>query len=269
MVPLQDATLSPGSLLLIEHVEVTSAAACGRPYVLMHEDGRLVGRVTTVLTGIDLPRPPSFPKWAEWSARVHGVCGLNGLDRNAVTGPVEALNEERFFLSELYMTVAQLVRSQEDDGSHYRLRMWQAQIAAHIPPAILHSIRHGSVVQCLKQHYMQCPLIKARPDRPFANLCIHLPAVTAKTESATDLSSLHLAVTVSGKRISHICHPHPNPVFPHQGPGLGLGVGQGQGPGTIDAFFDNLIQSTENGIDFDEFFKRIPIRFHRDRFALR
>ena len=251
VLPLLDRSLSTGSVLLIEHVEVTSAGACGQPYAMLHEDGRLVGRPTTTFKNNDLPRPPSFPKWAQWSSCVHGVCGLFGPGRSAVMGSVEALNEERFFGSELYMTLSQLVRSQEDDSSHYRLRQWQAQINAHIPPQILQNIRHGSVIECLKTRYLECPLVKTRPERPFLDLCLYLSAPNEDEDK-----EVHVAVTVSGKRISHICSPK-NPSH------------YSNGQLTIDAFTDNLIQPIESGVHFDEFFRRFPIRFHRERIAIR
>lgn len=247
VLPLHDGTLSPSSILLIECVEVISAQLCGQPYVLLHDDGRLVGRTTTILGGEGiLPSPPSFPKWAEWKTHVHGVCGLDGIDRSATTGPVEALNEERFFLSELYMILPQLVRAQEDDGSHYRLRMWQTQINAHIPPSILKNIRHGSVSQCLKRHYLHCPLLKPRPDHPFANLHIHVGA--DKDKDTAEI--VRVAVTVTGKRISNVCLPS-------------------NSQATFETFSETFIQSMDNGVDFAEYFRRCPIRFHRDLFALR
>ena len=242
VLPLLDCTLSPNSILLVECVEVTSAQLCGEPYVLLHDDGRFVGRTTTILEGETLPRPPSFPKWAEWKKHVHGVCGLGGNIRSATTGPVEALNEERFFLSELYMILPQILRTQEDDGSHYRLRMWQTQISAHIPHLILKNIRHGSVSQCLRQQYLQCPLLKPRPDHAFANLHIYVGADTAETVRA--------AVTVTGRRISNVCPPSNSQV-------------------TFETFSETFLQSTDNGVDFAEYFRRCPIRFHRDLFALR
>lgn len=253
-LPLRDCTLPAGSVLLIERCEVISAVACGRPYMLIHDDGRLVGRPTTSVEGTDLPRPTAFPKWAEWTPLVHGVCGLGEIDRNAIVGPVEALNEERFYMSELWMTLAQLVQSQEDESSHYRLRRWQAQIAAHISPEILRSIRHGSVAQCLKQRYLHCPLIRIRSERPLADLYIHLSSEKKEQEDKEQV--VHMAVTVSGKRISH--------VRPPQNTAAHL-----SGQLNIDAFFDNLIHPIENGVDFDEFFRRVPIRFHRDRYAMR
>ena len=242
-LPLLDCTLSPNSILLVECVDVTSAQLCGEPYVLLHDDGRLVGKTTTILGGRGiLSAPPAFPKWAEWKTHVHGVCGLGGSNRSATTGQVEALNEERFFLSELYMILPQILRTQEDDGSHYRLRMWQTQISAHIPPLILKNIRHGSVCQCLKQQYLQCPLLKPRPDHPFANLCIH-----AGTETGDTIS---VAVTVTGRRISNVCPPSNSQI-------------------TFETYSDAFFQSTESGVDFAEYFKRCPIQFHRDLFALR
>ena len=242
-LPLLDCTLSPNSILLVECVEVTSAQLCGEPYVLLHDDGRLVGRTTTILDrGEILPTPPTFPKWAEWKTHVHGVCGLGGSNRSATTGPVEALNEERFFLSELYMILPQMLRTQEDDGSHYRLRMWQTQISAHIPHSILKNIRHGSVCQCLKQQYLQCPLLKPRPDHPFANLYIHISTETA--------DRVPVAVTVTGRRISNVCPPSNSQI-------------------TFETYSDVFLKSTESGVDFAEYFKRCPIQFHRDLFALR
>lgn len=244
-LPLRDDALSR-HLLLVERVEVTSALACGQPYVLTHDDGRFVGRLTTILEGIQLPRPPSFPEWAEWKMHAHGVCGLDGVNRNEATGPVEALNEERFFLSELYMSLPQLTRARDGDGNHYQLRTWQQLISAHIPPPILKSIRHGSVWQCLKERYLQCPLIKPRPDRPFADLHIHLAADKCEEQNTT----IHAVVTVYGKLISHFC----NPVHTQAG---------------LETLSDSFIQPTETGLEFEELFRRFPIRFHRDRLALR
>lgn len=252
VIPLEDVMLPSSSILLIERVEVTSAVACGLPFVVMHDDGRLVGQPRTILRDIDLPSPPSFPAWAKWATHVHGVCGLGGIDRKKATGHVEALNEERFFLSELYMALPQLIRTQEEDGSQYRLRMWQSLISAHIPPTILKSIRYGSVSQCLKQHYLQCPLIKTRLDRPFADLCIHVcPGEKDDTDRV-----MRVAVTVSGKRISHVCTPLN--VMPST-----------NGQASFETFADHFIHPAENGIEFEEIFRRFPIRFHRDRFALR
>lgn len=246
VLPLRDHTLSPTSILLVEGVEVWSVQACGQPYVLLHDDGRFVGRTTTILEEDAIPSPPSFPKWAVWNMHVHGVCGLDGIERSATKRPVEALNEERFFLSELYMTLPQLVRAHEDDGGQYRLRVWQTQINAHIPQSILRNIRHGSVSQCLKQRYLQCPLLRPRPDHPFANLHIY---IGADKKNDTD-EMVRVVVRVTGKRICNVCAPSNNPP-------------------TFETFSETIIQSVDSGIDFADFFRRCPIRFHRDRFALR
>ena len=178
---------------------------------------------------------------------MHGVCGFDGIDRTSTTGLVEALNEERFFLSEVYMTMPQVIRIQEDDdGSRYRLRTWQTLINAHIPPAILKSIRHGSVSQCLKQRYLHCPLIKLRPHRPFADLHVYL--CTDKDEG-TD-ATVHVAATVYGKQICNVCGPS-------------------NVQANCDTAPDSFIQLMDTEVEFEEFFRRLPIRFHRDRLALR
>ena len=113
VISLQDLCLPLGTLLLIENCDVTSAGACGHPYILRHDDGRMAGKRITYVSNASVPKPPRFPQGAEWSPLVHGLCGLDGFERKTTTGGIEALNEERFFASEWYMTLSELVRSQD------------------------------------------------------------------------------------------------------------------------------------------------------------
>lgn len=240
--PLQDPTLPVGSLLLVEHVEVTSAGACGRPYMVKHDDARVVGKRTTCIQNTDFTKPSWYPTWAGWSSLVHGVCGLDCPERKEVLGEVEALNEERFFMSEMYMTLSQM-RCLQSDGHQYKIRAWRMQVEAHIPPRILRVIRHGSIMECLTKRYLECPLVKVRLDHPIMFLCLHLPAPT----DDRDLQ-MSVAVTVSGKRISNICTP----------------VQVSSTSGFIDKIAETLLLPVENGVDFEEYFRQFPIRFHRE-----
>ena len=246
--PLQDPTLPVGSLLLVEHVEVTSAGACGQPYIVKHDDARVVGQRTTRIQNTDLSKPSWFPKWAGWSSLIHGVCALDCPERKEVLGEVEALNEGRFFFSELYMTLSELVQRLESDGNQYKVRMWKTQVEAHIQPRILRVIRHGSIMECLTKRYLECPLVKVRLDHPIMYLCLHLPAPT----NDQDLQ-MCVAVTVSGKRISNICTP----------------AQYSSTLGSIDKFAEALLRPVENGVDFEEYFRQFPIRFHRELIALK
>ena len=249
----QDPSLPSGSFLLIEHFDVTSAGACGQPYVMMHDDGRMVGQRTTYIQNAAVSKPPWFPSWAEWSKLVHGVCGFDSFERKTVTGEIEALNEERFFLSEFYMTLSELVRSHEDDRSPYKFRRWQSQVEAQIPPGVLERIiRRNSIMECLKKRYLECPLIKTRSDHVIMDLCLHMPALTRDQDNDAN-APMHVAVTVSGKRISTACSPSKcsSDLQP------------------IEKIQEILLLPVGSGVPFEEIFRRFPIRFHRDMIVFR
>ena len=253
MFSLQDTGLPAGSLLLVEHFDVTSAGACGQPYIMRHDDGRIVGQRTTHLGNADVSKPPRFPEWAEWSPLVHGVCGLDRYERKAITGDMEALNEERFFMSELYMTLSEFVLSRDDDRSQYKIRRWRSQIEAHIPPLLREKIiRRGSIMECLKKRYLECPLIKTRSDHAIMELCLYLPPSTRGEDEDTD-ATIHVVVTVSGKRVSSACTP----------------IQCSNNSGAIDKFHEILLQPVAEGVPFEEIFRRFPIRFHRDMIVFR
>ena len=254
VISLQDPCLPLGTLLLIEHCDVTSAGTCGHPYILSHDDGRMVGKRLTYLGNASVPKPPRFPQWAEWSPRVHGLCGLDGFERKTTTGGMEALNEERFFASEWYMTLSELVRSQEDNRSPYKVRRWQQLFEAHVPPILRHknTIKFTSVMECLKRRYLECPLIKIRSDHVIMDLCIHLSSFIRDEEKDTE-APLQVAVTVSGKRISCVCSPFQfSTKF-----------------GRLDEYHKFYLHPSTEGLPFEEIFRRFPISFHRDMIVFR
>ena len=251
---MQDPCLPLGTLLLIEHCEVVSAGACGHPYILRHEDGRMVGKRITYVGNVSVPKPPRFPQWAEWTPLVHGLCGLDGFERKTTTGGMEALNEERFFASEWYMTLSELVRSQEDNRSPYNFRKWQQLFEAHVPPILRqkNTIAFPSVMECLKKRYLECPLIKIRSDHGIMDLCIHLPPFIGNEEKDTD-AQLQVAVTVTGKRISCVCCPFQfSTKF-----------------GKLDEYHKIYLHHSTDGLPFEEIFRRFPISFHRDMIVFR
>ena len=107
---------------------------CGLPYVVRHDDGRLVGRRTTHLLNCGATKPTWFPVWADWSTCVHGLCGADSLRRKQHTGDIEALNEERFYLSNWYLALSEYLRSQDTGETKYKQSKWNSQVELHIPP---------------------------------------------------------------------------------------------------------------------------------------
>ena len=84
---------------------------CAQPYIMMNSDGRMVGQRTTYEDNTSVSKAPRFPQQAE--LLVNGLCGLDILERKALTSEMEALKEERFFASEWYVTSQSfLVKSQ-------------------------------------------------------------------------------------------------------------------------------------------------------------
>ena len=251
MFPLQDLSLPLGCLLIIDRVEAISVEACGEPYMLKCDDGRVVGRRIVSLKNASLPKPSWFPNWAAWSPDVHGLCGLDAIERKEFTGEVEALNEERFFLSDLYMTVSEYVRSEDSDGRQYKVRKLRSQIESHIAPRIVKLTRSGSITDCLKNRYFESPLVKTRSDGSIMDFCLHLSTTSGEMDDGP--KTMCVLVTVCGKRISNACSP----------------VQLSNTPGSIEALGDTILLPTNNGVEFDDYFRRFPIAFHRDILTFR
>ena len=243
MFPLSDCSLPDDSLLLVDHVEVLGKDVCGLPYVVRHDDGRLVGRRTTHLQNCGATKPTWFPVWADWKTSVHGLCGADSLQRKQHTGDIEALNEERFYLSNWYLALSEYLRSQDTGETKYKQSKWNSQVELHIPPRYIHKICNESILECLKKRYLECPIVKTHSSGLIADLCIYLHNHRDQDTKALKF----ITVTVQGQHISRSCEP--TQIL-------------NQGSHAINQFL-----SFTGKMYFDDVFRTMPIEFHRDRSA--
>jgi len=181
-----------GMLLLINRAELTAARDYGSnegafeclPFVLLREDGRYVGRPTHSLAALNVPRPDILAWWIQWDsdrADVTGLCNRACPTREAIIRPIEARNEERFYMSDMYVAVSQAVKNRTI-ATASTTAAWKNLEADHFTRTLLENTRKGAIFDCLKKKYEHCPFVYHS-----ASLC-------------SSSSSLYICVYVHGQQ---------------------------------------------------------------------
>ena len=173
---------SANQLLLLERIELTGSREIdrGRPFILLKKDGRYVGKAPHSLCDCDVGRPEHLAEWIVWDARraeVTGLCEMASVKRGDNTGPIEARNEERFYMSDLYKTLSRMVVRKVAGGNSTAdnerkggegfaaataaAASWYKLEEAHFGRSQLDALPKGAVFECLKKKYQHCPFVGA------------------------------------------------------------------------------------------------------------
>ena len=107
----------------------------------------------------------------------------------------------------------------------------------------MHQICSKSILDCLTKRYLECPIVKTHSSGFIADLCIYLHNHDDQDTEAFKF----ITVTIRGQHISRGCEPIPAPT---------------QGPNTNNQFLPFTGKTY-----FDDVFRTMPIKFHRDRGA--